>query len=82
MYNKIKASKICCPHKNCGAIITEGEGALVDMFDQHLITKHGFSLDTDFKADLHTKIMFIRTNNKIPYVDPFIVVQRKDCSGI
>ena len=77
----VKASKICCPCKDCPAVITEGEGTLVDMFDKHL-EKHGLSLDADYKADLHTKILFIRNNNKIPYIDPFIVVPLRECTAI
>lgn len=82
MINRSKASKICCPHLNCPEVITEGEAALVDMFDKHLIEKHGLSLDIDFKSDLQSKIMFIRNNNKIPYIDPFIVVTIDKCTAI
>lgn len=77
----IKASKICCPHKDCPAVIVEQGGTLVDAFDNHL-RKHGLSMDAEFKEDLHSKIMFIRNNNKIPYIDPFIGVSLDKCTAI
>lgn len=77
----MKASKICCPHKNCGAVIAEGkEGALVDLFDKHLEV-HGLCLDTDVKDELQTRITFIRECGKIPRIDPFIVVPLSICSA-
>jgi hypothetical protein len=76
----MKASKICCPHKDCGAVLEEGkEGALVDVFDRHLGV-HGLCLDSEFKEDLQTRIVFIRDNGRIPRIDPFIVVPLDKCS--
>lgn len=76
----MKASKICCPYKGCGAVLEEGkEGALVDVFDRHLAV-HGLCLDSEFKEDLQTRIVFIRDNGRIPRIDPFIVVPLDKCS--
>ena len=74
----IKASKICCPIKGCGEIITEekitpGQSQLVDLFETHLL-RHDMIIYPEFREELHTRILFIRSNGKIPYQDPFIVV--------
>jgi hypothetical protein len=81
----IKASKICCPF--CDKIIVEEKNRIVagkyqsdlaDMFNSHLEI-HKVQMTTETRDELHTRIIFIRSNGKIPYTDPFIVVPPERC---
>jgi len=78
---KIKASVIMCPVPTCNYRCVEHQEPLADIFLRHLEKVHRIAPRDEFVENLKAKISYLRNNNRIPYIDPFIHVEREHLLG-
>lgn len=75
---KVKASVIICPIPDCNYHCIEDRDPLIDHFLRHVKKAHRITPSTHFVENLKGKISYLRNNKRIPYIDPFLHVQRED----
>ena len=75
---KVKASIIICPKPECNYRCVEHQEPLADLFLRHLKTVHRVTPGAGFVENLKGKISYLRNNDRISYIDPFVHVQWED----
>jgi hypothetical protein len=75
---KIKASMIICPKPDCDYHCVEDRDPLIDHFLRHMKRVHRVTPSNQFVDNLKGKISYLRNNNHVPYIDPFVHVQWSD----
>ena len=75
---KIKASVIICPIPECNYGCIEYREPLAELFLRHLKKVHHIIPRAEFIENLKGKINYLRNNDAISYIDPFVHVQRED----
>jgi predicted small metal-binding protein len=75
---KLKASIIICPKPDCNYHCVEDRDPLLDHFLRHMKKVHHVTPSNQFVENLKGKISYLRNNNRISYIDPFIHVQWED----
>lgn len=77
-YPRAKAQVILCPCRNCTFAAVEGDNPLINEFTDHIRIAHGLILSDEMKQKIIVKIEHLRTNESIPYLDPFLYVPYED----
>ena len=75
---KVKASMIICPIPECNYHCVEDRDPLIDHFVRHMKRAHRVTLSNQFVENLKVKISYLRNNDRISYIDPFIHVRWED----
>lgn len=78
--DKIKASVIICPIPECNYRCVEHQEPLEELFLRHLNKVHHITPKAEFIENLKGKISYLRNNDRISYIDPFVHVQREGLS--
>ena len=73
---KVKASIIICP--DCNYRCVEYREPLAELFLRHLKKVHAVTPRAEFVENLKGKITYLRYNDRISYIDPFVHVQWED----
>lgn len=74
---KLKASVIICPIPECNYRCVEHQEPIADLFLRHLKKVHHIAPIAEFVKNLKGKISYLRNNDRISYIDPFVHVQRE-----
>ncbi len=77
-WDKIKASAIICPIPECNYRCVEHQEPVAALFLRHLKKVHHITPRAEFVKNLKGKISYLRNNDRISYIDPFVHVQRED----
>ena len=75
--SKLKASVIICPIPKCNYRCVEHQEPVADLFLRHLKKVHHITPRAEFVENLKGKISYLRNNDRISYIDPFVHVQRE-----
>ena len=74
-YPRMKASVILCPIRNCTFASVESDKKLIDEFKSHM-EKH--LIHNGNYDKLEERIEYLRNNNHVHYIDPFIHVTMQE----
>lgn len=74
-YPRMKASIIICPIKNCNFAAIEGDKKLIDEFESHM---RSHLIHNGNYEKLKERIEYLRFNNHVHYIDPFLHVELQE----
>jgi hypothetical protein len=77
-YPRVKASVILCPFPDCSVAAVDEENPLINEFTDHIRIRHQLILSDEVKDKIIAKMKYLRTNESLPYLDPFLYVPYDD----